>query len=128
MLKWVLAAATVVAVPFTASAQDVEAGAAVFKKCAACHQIGPDAKNGLGPSLQCVAGSKAGHHAEGFAYSEALKASGITWDDANIHKWLESPKALVPGTKMVFPGVKDEVERDDLIAYIESFNADGTNK
>ena len=57
-----------------------------------------------------------------------MKKSGLKWDDANLHKWLENPKALVPGTKMVFPGVKDETERDDLIAYIESFNADGTNK
>jgi cytochrome c len=121
MLKWVLAAATVVAVPFTASAQDVEAGAAVFKKCAACHQIGPDAKNGLGPSLQCVAGSKAGHHAEGFAYSEALKASGITWDDEHLLKWFEKDDAVVKGNKMIFPaGVKNEEDRTNLLAYIKS--------
>jgi cytochrome c len=121
MLKWVLAAAAVAAVPFTASAQDVEAGAAVFKKCAACHQIGPDAKNGLGPSLQCVAGSKAGHHAEGFAYSEALKNSGITWDDEHLLKWFEKDDALVKGNKMIFPaGVKSEEDRANLLAYIKS--------
>jgi cytochrome c len=121
MLKWVLAAAAIVAVPFTASAQDVEAGAAVFKKCGACHQIGPDAKNGLGPSLQCVAGSKAGHHAEGFAYSEALKASGITWDDEHLLKWFEKDDAVVKGNKMIFPaGVKNEEDRTNLLAYIKS--------
>jgi cytochrome c len=111
MLKWVVAAGALLALPTMASAQDAEAGKKVFTKCAPCHAIGPGAKN-----------------KEGFAYSDALKKSGLKWDDANLHKWLESPKALVPGTKMVFPGVKDETERDDLIAYIESFNADGTNK
>ena len=121
MLKWVVAAAALVAVPFTASAQDVEAGAAVFKKCAACHQIGPEAKNGLGPSLQCVAGSKAGHHAEGFAYSEALKNAGFTWDDEHLLKWFEKDDALVKGNKMIFPaGVKNEDDRNNLLAYIKS--------
>lgn len=121
MLKWVLAAAALVAVPVTASAQDVEAGAAVFKKCAACHQIGPEAKNGLGPSLQCVAGSKAGHHAEGFAYSEALKNAGFDWDDEHLLKWFEKDDALVKGNKMIFPaGVKSEEDRLNLLAYIKS--------
>jgi cytochrome c len=121
MLKWVVAAAALVTVPFTASAQDVEAGAAVFKKCAACHQIGPEAKNGLGPSLQCIAGSKAGHHAEGFAYSEALKNAGFTWDDEHLLKWFEKDDALVKGNKMIFPaGVKNEDDRNNLLAYIKS--------
>ena len=121
MLKWVVAVAALVAVPFTASAQDVEAGAAVFKKCAACHQIGPDAKNGLGPSLQCVAGSKAGHHAEGFNYSEALKTSGLTWDDETLLRWFEKDDAVVKGNKMIFPaGIKNEEDRVNLLAYIKS--------
>ncbi len=58
-------------------------GQGCFKKCAACHQIGPDAKNGLGPALTCVAGKPAGHH-EGFAYSDAVKNSGVTWDDEHL--------------------------------------------
>ncbi|WP_334148401.1 c-type cytochrome [Hyphomicrobium sp.] len=121
MLKWVLAAAAIVVVPFTASAQDAEAGAAVFKKCAACHQIGPDAKNGLGPNLQCVAGSQAGHHAEGFAYSDALKNSGITWDDEHLLKWFEKDDAVVKGNKMIFPaGVKSEEDRANLLAFIKA--------
>jgi cytochrome c len=121
MLKWVVAAAALVVLPVTASAQDVEAGKGVFKKCAACHQIGPDAKNGLGPNLQCVAGSKAGHHAEGFSYSEALKNSGITWDDEHLLKWFEKDDAVVKGNKMIFPaGIKNEEDRTNLLAYIKS--------
>ena len=127
MLKWVVAAGLVLALPTMASAQDAEAGKKVFTKCAPCHAIGPGAKNKVGPYLNGILDRPAAS-VEGFAYSDALKKSGLKWDDANLHKWLENPKALVPGTKMVFPGVKDETERDDLIAYIESFNADGTNK
>ncbi|MFA5900877.1 MAG: cytochrome c family protein [Hyphomicrobium sp.] len=127
MLKWVVAAGFVLALPAVASAQDAEAGKKLFMKCAPCHAVGPGAKNKVGPELNGILG-RAAASVEGFNYSPALKASGITWDDANLHKWLENPKALVPGTKMLFPGVKDEVERDDLIAYIESFNADGSSK
>ena len=127
MLKWVVAAGALLALPTMASAQDAEAGKKVFTKCAPCHAIGPGAKNKVGPELNGIL-DRAAASVEGFAYSDALKKSGLKWDDANLHKWLENPKALVPGTKMVFPGVKDETERDDLIAYIESFNADGTNK
>jgi cytochrome c len=120
MLKWVLAAAALVAVPFSASAQDAEAGKGVFKKCAACHQIGAEAKNGLGPSLQCVAGKPAGAH-EGFAYSDAVKNSGVTWDDANLLKWFEKDDALIKGNKMIFPaGIKNEEDRANLLAYIKS--------
>lgn len=120
MLKWVVAVAALVAVPVTASAQDVEAGAGVFKKCAACHQIGADAKNGLGPSLHCVAGKPAGHH-EGFAYSDAVKNSGITWTDENLLAWFEKDDKLIKGNKMIFPaGVKNEEDRINLLAYMKS--------
>ncbi|WP_072392391.1 cytochrome c family protein [Hyphomicrobium sp. CS1GBMeth3] len=120
MLKWVVAAAAVLAVPFSASAQDAEAGKAVFKKCAACHQIGPDAKNGLGPSLQCVAGQKAGH-LEDFNYSKAVKESDITWDDEHLLKWFEKDDAVIKGNKMIFPaGIKNEEDRANLLAYIKS--------
>ncbi len=126
MLKWALAAGLYLPMPAVASAQYVAAGKQAFHTCAPCHAIGPGAKNKLGPELTGILGRPAAS-VEGFSYSPALKASGLTWDDANLHKWLESPKGLVPGTKMLFPGVKDETERDDLIAYIESFKADGAN-
>jgi cytochrome c len=120
MLKWVVAAAALVAVPVAASAQDAEAGAAVFKKCAACHQIGPNAKNGLGPSLQCVVGKPAGH-VEGYNYSDAVKNSGITWDDEHLLKWFEKDDAVIKGNKMIFPaGIKNEEDRVNLLAYIKA--------
>jgi cytochrome c len=127
MLRWVVAAGLMLALPAVASAQDKENGKKLFTKCAPCHSIGPGAKNKVGPELNGVLGRPAAS-AEGFAYSDALKKSGITWDDAGLHEWITDPKKKVPGTKMLFPGVKDEAERDDIIAYIESFNADGSSK
>jgi cytochrome c len=127
MLKWIVAAGALIAMPAVALAQDAEAGKKVFNKCAPCHSIGPGAKNKVGPELNGILGRKSASVA-GFSYSEALKNSGITWDDAKLHEWLSGPKKLVPGTKMIFPGIKDEIDRDDLIAYLESFNADGTQK
>ena len=120
MMKWVVAAAAVFAMPAVASAQDAEAGAGVFKKCAACHQIGPEAKNGLAPVLTCVDGRKAGTY-EGFNYSDAVKNSGITWDDAKLLSWMEDDDKVIPGNKMIFPAhVKDETDRQNLLAYIKS--------
>ena len=65
---------------------------------------------------------------EGFTYSAAMKGSGITWDDATFQEYIADPKKKVPGNKMLFPGVKDEIERGDLAAYLASFNADGSSK
>ncbi len=127
MLRLVIAAGVMLALPAIASAQDVENGKKLFTKCAPCHAIGPGAKNKVGPQLNGILGRPAAS-VEGFNYSPALKAAGITWDDASLHTWLIDPKKMVPGTKMFFPGIKDEVERDDLIAYIESINADGSSK
>jgi cytochrome c len=127
MLRWIVAAGLALALPTVASAQDKEAGKKVFAKCTACHSIGPGAKNKVGPELNGLMGRKAGS-VEGFTYSEAMKSSGITWDDTAFHEYIADPKKKVPGNKMLFPGIKDEVERDDLAAYIESFNADGSSK
>jgi cytochrome c len=127
MLRWVLAAGLMIAAPAVASAQDAEAGKKVFTKCAPCHSIGPGAKNKVGPEQNGLVGRKAGSVAD-FNYSEAMKNSGITWDEAQLNEYITDPKKKVPGNKMLFPGVKDETERSDLIAYLGSFNADGTSK
>ena len=74
-----------------------------------------------------MVGRKAGTE-EGFSYSDAMKNSGITWDEATFKEYITDPKKKVPGNKMLFPGVKDELERDDLFAYLASFNADGSPK
>lgn len=120
MRKWVMAAAALVAVPGFVSAQDAENGANVFKRCAACHQIGEGAANGLGPHLDCIAGKKAGH-VEGFNYSDAVKNSGIEWTDENLLAWFAADDKVIKGNKMIFPaGIKNEDDRADLLAFIKS--------
>jgi cytochrome c len=103
------------------------AGEKVFVICRACHQIGPGAQNAVGPVLNGVVGRKAGTF-PGFEYSSANKNSGITWTPAELNKYLESPQTVVPGTKMLFPGLKQEEQRKDVIAYLEQFGPNGQKK
>lgn len=119
MRKLVLAAAMIAAMPVAASAADAEAGKAVFGKCKACHQIGEGAKNAVGPMLTGIVGKKAGA-AEGFNYSEAVKASGVTWDEAALKEWLTDPKKKIAGNKMVFMGLKDAADIDNVIEYLKT--------
>ena len=116
MLKWVLAIGMIAAMPVGASAADAEAGATVFNKCKACHILG---KNAVGPNLVGVIGRKSGT-AEGFTYSDAMKAAGITWDEASLKEYLTNPKAKVPGNKMVFMGLPDAADRDNVVEYLKS--------
>ena len=118
MLKWVLAAGLIAAGSAAALAQDAEAGKAVFNKCSACHSTDAG-KNMVGPSLHGVYGRKAGS-VEGFNYSDAMKASGKTWDDAALDAYIADPKGAVPGNKMVFVGIKDETDRKNLIAFLKT--------
>ena len=111
----------------TALAQDVAAGETSFRKCAPCHSIGPDAMNKVGPELNGLNGRKAGT-VEGFNYSDANKASGITWDEAVFKEYIKDPRAKVPGTKMVFAGIKSEKEVGDLWSYVSQFDKDGNAK
>ena len=104
-----------------ASAQNAANGEDIFKKCRACHDAGPDAKNKVGPALRGVFGRKAGTF-EGFAYSDAMRAAGakgLEWTDANVEKYLEDPRGFIPGNKMAFLGLKDEIDRKDIIAYLK---------
>lgn len=108
-----------------AAAADVQAGDKVFNKCRQCHHIGPGAENFYGPVLNGVVGRKAGT-VPGYAYSQATRESGIVWTADALKVYLRQPKAQVAGTNMTFPGLKDPVEIDDVIAFIATFNADGT--
>jgi cytochrome c len=90
---------------------------AAFAMCASCHQVEPG-KHGVGPSLAGVFGARAGH-AEGYGYSEAMKGSGLTWDEATLDRYLTAPMQAVPGTKMTFAGLKDEAQRKEVIAYLK---------
>jgi cytochrome c len=111
----------------TALAQDVAAGETSFRKCAPCHSIGPDAANKVGPELNGLNGRKSGT-VDGFNYSDANKASGITWNGDDFKEYIKDPRAKVPGTKMVFAGIKSEKEVGDLWAYVSQFDKDGNVK
>jgi cytochrome c len=110
-----------------AHAQDASAGEQSFKKCLPCHAIGPGAKNKVGPELNGLDGRKAGT-APDYSYSEANKNSGITWNKEAFEKYITDPRAMIPGTKMIFPGIKSDKERDSLWAYISQFGPDGQKK
>ena len=125
--SYLIASAIVVALACPAKAQDAAAGEKDFAVCRACHQIGPNAKIAVGPVLNGVVGRKAGTY-PGFAYSPANKDFGIVWTPEELDKYLTNPQAVVPHTKMIYPGQKDEQKRKDLIAYLQQFNEDGSKK
>jgi cytochrome c len=122
-----LVAVTSIAAASGARAQDAAAGENSFKKCMACHSIGEGAKNKVGPELNGIDGRKSGS-APGYNYSDANKNSGITWNKDQFLEYITDPKAKIPGTKMIFPGIKNEKERNDVWAYISQFDKDGKKK
>ena len=122
--KGIVAAALVMASTGSVRAQDAAAGEKDFLVCRACHQIGPDAKISVGPVLNGVVGRKAGTFPD-YNYSPANKESGIVWTPEQLNRYLESPQAVIPHTKMIFPGLMDEQKRKDVIAYLEQFGPDG---
>lgn len=111
----------------TSQAQDVAAGEQSFKKCLACHAVGEGAKNKVGPVLNGLPGRKSGT-VEGYNYSEANKSSGITWDEPTFLEYIKDPRAKIKGTKMIFPGIKNENEAKSLWAYLAQFDKDGKKK
>ena len=127
MRSMMVAATLIVASAATAAAQDVTKGQQAFGLCRACHQIGEDAQNMLGPELNGLDGRKAGSVPD-YAYSEANKKSGIIWTKPTFTQYIKNPQAMVPGTKMTFAGISDEQKISDLWAYVSQFNEDGTIK
>ena len=105
------------ALEYASFTTDAAAGEKVFAACRTCH-VFDEGVNRVGPSLHKVVGRKAGSVA-GFSYSDANKNSGITWTPQVLFEYLKDPKGYVPGTKMAFPGVKDDQKRADLVAYLE---------
>jgi cytochrome c len=113
-----------------AFAADPANGEQAFKICAACHAIGPAAKNRIGPELNGVVGRKWGS-AEGFSYSADLadgKTAAKIWDEGTLDKYIENPKAVAPKGKMPYAGLKDAAKRADLIAYLKQFDSAGNKK
>lgn len=104
--------------PAAAVASAGQSAPAAFAQCKTCHAV-EKGKHMIGPSLAGVMGTRAGE-IEGYAFSAPLKASGLTWDDATMDKWLEAPMQLVPGTKMTYAGLKDAAKRKDVIEYLKT--------
>src|SRR6187402_179470 len=127
MRRFVFVALLAIAGAGEASAQDAAAGEKVFGVCKACHQIGETAKNNVGPQLNGIIGRKSGT-VPGYNYSAANKDSGITWDEATFREYIKDPKAKIPGTKMIYAGLKDEQKTNDLVAFLKQFDGDGKKK
>ena len=123
---WAIAAVMMAAVG-SASAQDLAAGENSFKKCLPCHSVGADAKNKVGPVLNGLEGRKSGT-IEGYNYTDANKNSGITWDEKTFGEYITDPRAKIPGTKMVFAGIKSENEKTALWAFLKQFDTKGEKK
>jgi len=119
MRHLILGAAFALLLPVAAQAEgDAAAGEKAFAPCKSCHNF---EKNGVGPQLKGIVGEKAGQGRDGYAFSEPLKNSGITWDEANLKEWLIGPASnKVKGTKMAYPGLKDDKKVEDVIAYLKS--------
>jgi cytochrome c len=127
MIRIVIAALVLIGSAAAAPAQDTAAGEQSFKKCLPCHAVGEGAKNKVGPVLNGLEGRKSGT-IEGFTYTDANKNSGLVWDEAVFRDYIKDPRAKIPGTKMIFAGVKNEKEISDLWAYMRQFDADGKKK
>ena len=121
---YVFAAVALLGSAGAASAQDAALGEKVFLKCKACHQIGEGAKNAVGPVLNGLVGRKAGTYPD-YSYSDANKNSGLTWDETTLTEYLKNPRAKVPGTKMIFPGLPKDEDISNVIAYLKQFGPDG---
>jgi len=133
MTRFLLAAAAFIAAAAgpamlqKAAAQDVEKGQRSFNKCLPCHAIGPGAENKVGPDLNGLDGRRAGAVAS-FNYSEANKNSGIVWNEESFEDYIADPRKKIPGTKMIFPGIKNAQEAKDLWAYLKQFDAAGKTR
>ena len=97
---------------------DPEHGRRLFAQCAACHTNTQGGPNMTGPNLYGIFGRKVGS-APGYSYSDPVKGAGFTWDAPRINTWITDPRAMLPGTKMTFLGLKDPEDRADVIAYLK---------
>ena len=102
---------------------DAANGATLFKAniCSACHSTVKGGASSIGPNLFGVVGRKSGALA-GYSYSPAMKASGMTWDESALAKYVTSPSTVVPGNKMVFAGIKKQQDAEDVAAYLTTLN------
>lgn len=103
------------------AAGDIEAGEKLFKRiCGGCHQVGSSARGSFGPQLNAVFGRHAASTTD-YQYSSAMKSSNIVWTRETLTAYLEDPKEVVPGTRMIFWGISDPEKIDNLLAYLQTF-------
>jgi cytochrome c len=114
-----LGAAAFAQTPSAQAGGDADAGKTVFGRCSACHAVGPNAENKAGPILNGIIGQKAGE-VPGYSFSDAMKNSGIVWDDTTLATFLKSPRKAVPGTKMTFAGLPKAQDIANVIAYLNA--------
>jgi cytochrome c len=118
---------TLAAMTQGARAQDAAAGEQAFKKCISCHAVGEGAPNKAGPQLNGIDGRHSGT-APDYRYSDANKNSGITWGEAVFLDYIKDPRGKIPGTKMMFIGIKNDKEAADLWFYLKQFGPDGKKR
>ncbi len=119
-VRFAVVGALLLALPSMAAAQDAAAGQRVFNQCRACHTIDQGGRNGVGPNLHGIFGRRAAS-IEGFRYSAPMRtkaSEGLTWDEATLRAYITDPKAVVPAGAMSFPGLRNEQQLNDLIAYL----------
>ena len=103
------------------AAGDPEAGAKIFPRlCGGCHQVGESARPGFGPELNGIVGRPAGTSAN-YVYSDAMKNSGVVWTRDKLAAYIEAPKKVVSGTRMIFWGISDQEKIENILAYLETF-------
>jgi cytochrome c len=126
MKRFAIAAVATIAFfsPALAQSGDAARGQQAFRACAPCHSLAPD-RNMTGPSLADLWGRKAGGLPSFERYSEALKGSGIIWDDRSLDGWLTDPDGMVPDNEMPFNGIKDARARADLLAFLKEATRPG---
>lgn len=118
------------AMPMPALAEgDAEKGEKVFRKCRACHEVGPEAKDKTGPALNGIVGAAAGASPD-FGYSNAMKGAaeaGLVWDETSLAAFLTKPRDFLKGTQMSFPGLRKEADVANVIAYLAGQQAVAEN-
>lgn len=123
LVPFLLSAAALTAVSMPAAAEDPAKGEQVFKRCVVCHAVGEDAKNKVGPVLNGIVDAEIAS-VEGYTYSKAFlakKEEGFIWTEEALDEYLAKPSKLIKGTKMAFAGLPKEDDRENVIAYLKTF-------
>jgi cytochrome c len=128
MVKKLIVTAILIATSsVSAVAQDAQKGKAVANVCLACHSIGPGAQNKIGPELNGLDGRHSGS-VPNFKYTKDYTDPGVVWNKETFAKYIKNPRAMFPDTTMIFPGIQNAQEIEDLWAYLSQYNADGSVK